>query len=359
MTPETPTIRWLLRDSASVPGPGRLLGELCDRLVLEGLSIESGLLTVAGHDPMVSQTRVRWQREGGHVVEEVVLHGMALEPTSRDADCFRYSFPGTDNEIEWRSGRPSGFRKKERAHLDDICLVMAAPLQVVVGRVLTRSLLQTYLGRRSADKVLSGAVRRGVGEVIEAVVWISDLRDFTLLSEVLPAAEVITMLNDYCGRLVGAIQPFGGEVLKFIGDGLLAIFPLSARGEKAACDSAIAAVRAARVGMARLDAERLSDQKPQLPFGVGLHLGAVVYGNIGAPNRLDFTAIGPAVNAASRIEALCRPLACSVLISQEVATRCTAQLVSMGRHSLRSTAHAIELFTFPELAPDRAPSSSV
>jgi adenylate cyclase len=317
MTPETPTIGWLLREGAFVPSPGRLLGELCDRLLLEGQSIESARLTIAGHDPMVSQTRLRWQREGGRVVAEVLLHGMTLKPTSRDADSFRYVFPGTDHEIEWCADRPGGFRKKEQAYLDEVCLIMAAPLQVVIGRGLVRSLLQTYLGRRSADKVLSGAVHRGIGEVIEAVVWISDLRDFTLLSETLPAVEVIATLNAYCARLVGAIQPFGGEVLKFIGDGLLAIFPLSARGEKVACDAAVAAVRAARVGMARLDAERRRDQKPPLPFGVGLHLGAVVYGNIGAPDRLDFTAIGPAVNAASRIEGLCRPLACPVLISQD------------------------------------------
>ena len=192
-------------------------------------------------------------------------------------------------------------------------------------------------------------MRRGIGEVIEAVVWISDLRDFSLLSEALPPDQVITALNDCCARLVGAIHPYGGEVLKFIGDGLLAIFPLAAGGENVACEAAIAAVRAARHGMARLDSDRIGAGLPPLPFGIGLHLGAVVYGNIGAADRLDFTAIGPAVNVASRIEGLCRSLACPVLISNAVATRCTTSLTAVGLHALRGIAQPIELFTLPEL----------
>ncbi len=139
-------------------------------------------------------------------------------------------------------------------------------------------------------------------------------------------------------------------MLRFIGDGLLAIFPLTARGERAACDSAIAATRAAREGMARLDAERQSLSLPPLPFGIGLHLGAVVDGNIGAPDRLDFTAIGPAVNVASRIEGLCRPLRCAVLISGEVAARCGLELAGLGCHALRGTVEPLPLFTLPELA---------
>jgi class 3 adenylate cyclase len=183
---------------------------------------------------------------------------------------------------------------------------MAAALQAVVEKEISRSLLQAYLGRRVADRVLNGTIRRGTGEVIDAVVWVSDLRDFTRLSETLSSSQLIMALNDCCARLVGAIQPFGGEVLKFIGDGLLAIFPVSPKGEGAACNAALSAVRAARDGMARLDRERLNMNLPPLPFGVGLHLGPLVYGNIGAPDRLDFTAIGPAVNVASRIEGLCK-----------------------------------------------------
>ncbi|HXZ87297.1 MAG TPA: adenylate/guanylate cyclase domain-containing protein [Candidatus Binataceae bacterium] len=326
-----------------------MLAELCNRLVAEGVPITGAILTVTSLDPVVARTRMRWEREGGRVLEEVLLHGMATGATAAESNSQRSAVPGTDYEIEWRSERARGFANEQRAYLDAVSVVMSAPLQVVVGRGLTRGLLQAYLGRRSAEKVLSGAVRRGIGETIEAVVWVSDLRDFTLLSETVSSDQIITALNDCCARLVGAIHPFGGEVLKFIGDGLLAIFPLAARGERAACDAAIAAVRAARQGMALLDAERIRVGLPALPFGVGLHLGAVVYGNIGAPDRLDFTAIGPTVNAASRIEGLCRSLGYPVLISEEVAGRCGSGLAPVGRYPLRGTARPVELFTLPEL----------
>ena len=347
--PGTPAINWLLRESTSVSGPGALLGELCNRLVAEGVPIEGAILTLTSLDPVVARTRLRWNREGGRVLEEVLLHGMAAVGAAAESNSLRSAVPGTEYEIEWRTGPAGGFANDQRAYLDAVGVVMAAPLQVVVGRGLTRNLLQAYLGRRSAETVLSGAVRRGIGETIEAVIWVSDLRDFTLLSEALSSDQIITALNDCCGRLVGAIQPFGGEVLKFIGDGLLAIFPLAVRGERAACDGAISAVRAARQGMALLDAERIRVGLPPLPFGVGLHLGAVVYGNIGAPDRLDFTAIGPAVNAASRIEGLCRALGYPVLISKDVAGRCGSSLARVGRHPLRGSARPVELFTLPDL----------
>jgi adenylate cyclase len=347
----TPAIDWLLREGPSMVTPGSLLGELAGRLAAEGLPISSASLNVASLDPMVSRSRLLWQRESGRVIEEVLLHGMVPEAGQNDGECVRFGFAGTDHEIEWRAVSAASFSAQQRDYLDVVGLVMGPALQAVIGRGVTRGLLQAYLGRRSADKVLSGAVRRGAGEVIDAVVWISDLREFTALSEALRHDQIITALNDCCARLVGAIQPFGGEVLKFIGDGLLAIFPLAPRGERAACDAAVAALRAARQGMARLDAERLGFGLPPLPFGIGLHLGAVVYGNIGSPDRLDFTAIGPAVNVASRIESLCRPLACPVLISEDVATRCGTSLAPLGQHSLRGSAQPVALFTLPELVP--------
>ncbi len=352
--PSTDAVDWLLRSAIHAPAPGILLNELCGRLVKEGLPIASAVLGIASLDPLISETRLRWQSNGGRVVEEVMLHGMAAPNSSGESDAPRLSFAVANHHLEWRSERRTGFTEEERAYLDAVCLAMAAPLQVVVERGVTRGILQAYLGRRSAEKVLSGSVRRGVGEVIEAVVWVSDLRDFTLLSESLTPAQVITALNDCCARLVGAIQPLGGEVLKFIGDGLLAVFPLAELGERAACDAAITAVRAARAGMAQLDDERRRAGLCPLPFGVGLHLGAVTYGNIGAPDRLDFTAIGPAVNAASRIQGLCRSLACAVLISEAVATRCTANLAALGPQPLRGIARPLTLFTLPEFAPGSA-----
>jgi adenylate cyclase len=349
--PQTATIDWLLRSAAGVASPAMMLAEVCGRLIKEGLPIAAAVLSVASLDPLVARSRTRWRRSDGRVGEEIQFHGMAaVAERPSNAASLKFTLPGTEHQMELLPEGAVGFDEQTRDYLQATSLAMASPLQAVVERGIARSLLQAYLGRRSAERVLSGTIRRGTGEVIDAVVWISDLRDFTQLSETLDSAQVIAALNDCCARLVGAIQPFGGEVLKFIGDGLLAIFPVSPRGESAACAAALAAVQAAREGMARLDRERNGANLPALPFGVGLHLGPVVYGNIGAPDRLDFTAIGTAVNVASRIEGLCKRLAYPVLISEAVAARCDASLASVGSHSIRGSATPIALFTLPELA---------
>lgn len=301
---------------------------------------------------MVARSRLRWRRNDGRVLAEVQFHGMSpVDEPSAQPVALRSTFPAT-HPVSWTVAEGTAeFDIDQRQYLEAVCLAMKAPLQAVVEREIARSLLRAYLGRRSSEKVLSGTILRGTGETIEAIVWLSDLRDFTRLSETHPLEEVIKALNDCCARLVGAIQPFGGEVLKFIGDGLLAIFPLAANGAKAACAAALAATRAARQGMARLDEERRRSGLPPLSFGLALHVGAVMYGNIGAPDRLDFTAIGPAVNVASRIQGFCRPLGCPVLVSEDFATRCTEPLTPLGRHQLRGVAEPIALFTIPELNP--------
>jgi adenylate cyclase len=346
----TPTIDWLLREGLAAGGPGALLGGVAERLAAEGLPLARATFSVTSLDPLLAECDFHW-RPGGRVVESPRFHGAgSVAPAARanSAAELTLAIAGTTHRVVWTA--TAGFDMAARAYLESVSLLLAAPLEVAVGRATTRGLLQAYLGRRSAARVLAGAARRGTGEVIDAVIWLSDLRDFTGLSDRLPADQVILALNDSCTRLVGAIQPLGGEVLKFIGDGLLAIFPLAERGAERAAAAALAAVRAARAGMARLDVERIAAGLPGLPFGVALHLGPVMYGNIGAPDRLDFTAIGPAVNRASRIEALCRPLACPVLISREVAARCGADLAPLGRHGLRGSAESVELFTLPELA---------
>lgn len=354
----TETIRWLFSDGLNVATAGLLLAGICNRLINENLPLAGAMLNVGRLDPLVAASRFRWCADNGRVIEEVMLHGMSADPAaSIGADVHFSEIAGTGDRIEWRCANAAGFEAEERTYMDVVCLAMAAPLQLIVQRNVTRGLLRAYLGHRSAEKVLNGSVRRGVGEAIRAVVWISDLREFTRFSEESSPNEVIQALNDYCDRLVGAIQPLGGEVLKFVGDGLLAIFPLADHDEGSACAAAIAAVRASRAGMEALDADRIRAGLRPLPFGTGLHLGTVIFGNIGAPNRLDFTAIGPAVNVASRIEGACRSLNCPVLISSEVASRSAERLIALGAFSLRGIARPVELFTLPELAPnsDRRP----
>jgi adenylate cyclase len=349
--PSTEAIGWLLRSGAGAATVVSLLGGLCECLVKEGIPLAGARLTVSSLDPMVAQRQLSWRRSDARVTEEIHFHGMAaVIGEAADSANLTLTLSSPRHQIEFLAERSDGFETKTRQYLNTIALAMTPALQAVVEKEISRSLLQAYLGRRVADRVLNGTIRRGTGEVIDAVMWISDLRDFTQLSETLSSSQLITALNDCCARLVGAIQPFGGEVLKFIGDGLLAIFPVAPKGKSAACNAALAAVRAARNGMARLDVERLALKLPPLPFGVALHLGPVVYGNIGAPDRLDFTAIGPAVNVASRIEGLCKELDCPVLISHAVASSCTIPLVAMGTYPLRGSASPVALYTFPEMA---------
>jgi class 3 adenylate cyclase len=158
---------------------------------------------------------------------------------------------------------------------------------------------------------------------------------------------MIAVLDAWFDRVAGAIHAFGGEVLKFIGDGVLAIFPVTgAPGE--ACEAALRAVVAARAGMSHLDAARQAQGLPPLRFGAALHLGEILWGNIGAADRLDFTAIGPAVNLVSRLEGLCRPLGRSILISGALAAATTTPLVALGEHRLRGIAAPCAVFTLPD-----------
>ena len=191
-------------------------------------------------------------------------------------------------------------------------------------------------------------MRRGVGETVRAALLCADLRGFTALSEAAPPAAVIAALDAWFDRIAGAVHAFGGEVLKFIGDGMLAIFPVAGDSPGAACDAALSAVAAARAGMAHLDAERRRQGLPPLPFGAAVHLGEILWGNIGAADRLDFTAIGPAVNLVSRLEGLCRPLDRAVLVSGAAAAEARAPLIPLGTHELRGIASPCAVFTVPE-----------
>ena len=224
----------------------------------------------------------------------------------------------------------------------------AAPLAVLAARATLTAALDAYLGRRSAARVLAGPLRRDIGETIQAALLFADLRGFTALSESHPPSAVIAALNAWFDRIAGPVHAFGGEVLKFIGDGLLAIFPVVGGAPREACVAALRAVSAARVGMAHLDEARREQGLPPLAFGAALHLGEMLWGNIGAADRLDFTAIGPAVNLVSRLEGLCRPLGKTVLVSGTLAAESGMPLIPLGTHALRGIASPCAVFTVPE-----------
>jgi class 3 adenylate cyclase len=224
----------------------------------------------------------------------------------------------------------------------------AAPLAALTARATLTAALEAYLGRRSAARVLAGPLRRDIGETIQAALLYADLRGFTALSESNPPAAVIAALDAWFDRIAGPVHAFGGEVLKFIGDGVLAIFPVVGGAPRDACDAALRAVAAARAGMAHLDQARHQQGLPPLPFGAALHLGEMLWGNIGAADRLDFTAIGPAVNLVSRLEGLCRPLDKAVLVSGTFAAETAVPLIPLGTHALRGIASPCAVFTVPE-----------
>jgi len=216
---------------------------------------------------------------------------------------------------------------------------------------IAATLVETYLGRDAGRRVLQGRIARGVADRIGAVLWFSDLRDFTRITDTTAPEQIIPLLNDYAEAVISAIHEAGGEVLKLIGDGILAIFTADTPGF--ACRCALDAETRARERVNAVSEHRRCQGLPTTSAYLSLHAGDVFYGKIGSSDRLDFTVVGPAVNEASRIAGLCRSLKRNVLISSAFAAAAfeedSLRLISVGRHELRGVAHPQELFT---LGPD-------
>ena len=197
-----------------------------------------------------------------------------------------------------------------------------------------------------AAGVLTGSIERGSAEAIRAVIWFADLRGFTRLTDSLPRDVLVETLDDYLEAMAAPVHANNGQILKFMGDGLLATFDLTGRDQEAVCRDALAAAAELRAAIPGFNEERKGAGKPVMEFGLALHLGEVFYGNIGASDRLDFTVIGPAVNEASRIQALCKPLDRSILVSGtfQDAAGGTHELESLGLHELRGVREPQELY---------------
>jgi adenylate cyclase len=248
----------------------------------------------------------------------------------------------------WATTVPDGFSDGQIAALERIAPYLALAIKSVSLARMTATLMQTYLGRDAGQRVLGGRIVRGMTERIDAVVWFSDLRGFTRITDTAPE-QAIPLLNDYADAIVSAIHEHGGDVLKLIGDGTLAIF--TAEDRMHACDAALSAAIAARARVDELNRRRAAGGRPITDMYLGLHVGEVFYGNVGSRERLDFTVIGPAVNEASRIAAMCRSVDQPVLMSTAFADvgDMRRRLVSVGRYALRGVSHPQELFT---LDPD-------
>ena len=239
--------------------------------------------------------------------------------------------------------RPGGFSEREIADLAAVSQRLSVAADMNSQRQIAENVLKAYLGPQTGRKVLAGQIRRGSGESISAVLWSSDLRRFTQMSDQLPGERVIGILNDLFDLQAKAIVGHGGEILKFIGDGLLAIFPVANPDEAArVAGNALAAAQEA-LGVLRAGASQAGG--PPLEIVVALHYGTVIYGNVGAADRLDFTVIGPAVNLVSRIEAIAKSLDLPLIVSDDFARAYGGTLKSLGQHQLRGLDLPHELFT--------------
>lgn len=305
---------------------------------LEELRIGLGDTAALRRFPFLGELRDRGATDyyATRLVFDEVAEGHVLDPEN----------PPEGILISWVSDAEGGFTEAHLGTIRELLPTLGLALKSASNREMARDVVGTYLGADAGARVLSGEIQRGTVERIDAVIWFLDLQGFTKLSEQIEGVAMIEMLNAYFGEAVAAIDRQGGNVLKFMGDGLLAIF--DKRADAQAADNAVEAAVALRARVDRLNETRTEAGLPVTDFTLALHEGEVLYGNIGGEARLDFTVIGPAVNAAARIEGMCsqldRRLILSTPVAKSVKTR-TDELVSLGRYLLRGVNGPQELYT--------------
>jgi adenylate cyclase len=283
--------------------------------------------------------------EGDHVV----LHEMRAEGmTDYYAAPLVYS-TGLVSFFAFATTSPAGFSDADLERFDALVNLIAPLIEILNGRRVTLGLLDAFVGPRIGERILSGQVKRGDGERIEAAFWYSDLRGFTRLSEALEPAKLLRLLNDYFETCANAAAARGGEILQFIGDAVLIVFEIRRPAdEPAVCEAALDAAIDAFASVAVLNHQRRRAGDPEIAFGLGLHLGTVTHANVGAPYRLAFNVVGPAVNKTARIQAITKEAGIPLLMSQEFARLVRRPLRSAGRFDLRGVAGTQELFALPE-----------
>ncbi|WP_137390237.1 adenylate/guanylate cyclase domain-containing protein [Rhodoligotrophos defluvii] len=388
--------RWLVTASLSGRPEVELMRGFCDRCRSHGLPLSRGLIFIDTLHPIFEGRGVRWDEHGlseaelieygrtnegeaaanwrrtpfywllengkpdvqlrldgalpmpstmladlaaqGHVDYFACVHRLESETTIGEMDCV-YS--------HWTTRRPEGFSDIHIKALRNLVPALALAIKSAALAKIADTLAHVYLGRDAGQRVLSGRILRGVADPINAILWFSDLRGYTAISDSADPAELIPLLNDYAEAAITAICNAGGDVLKLIGDGVLAIF-----NEADASDAARAALRAEREfrnRIADLASRRTSEGRPTTTAYVALHSGTMFFGNIGSHERLDFTVVGPAVNEASRILSMCRSVDRDLLVSTEFQALldpvAQAQFVSVGRFALRGITRSQELFT--------------
>lgn len=383
--PDIDAVRdWILREGRLIPGTAEFLEELGGALNRAGLPLIRATLHTRTLHPQVRATIWLWRRgargsqlDREHGVEitaaylqspiRVIYDGAGAVRRRLEGPEAQLDFPvlnevkalgatdyvalpvrftgGVTAAATFASDRPGGFSIAELAGLDRLMPYLAMVLEVQAKTRVLTTLLDTYLGQHAGRRVLAGTIRRGDAEPIHAVLWYCDLRGSTELAHRLEPDLLIETLNVFFAAMGGAVEGAGGDILKFVGDAMLAIFPVEEpgfgplRARRALAAAAEAQARLAAVNEARREAGLMP-----LACGIALHVGDVYFGNIGAPTRLDFTVIGQAVNCAARIEGLCKELGEPLLISADLARQIDHPLRSRGSHLLRGMAEPVEVF---------------
>jgi adenylate cyclase len=378
-------VQWFTDEAFHITSPWRLVLEACRQFVAAGVPLQQFSAFVYMLHPNFFGVAHRWDRATGKVKSTLgrldilasdafkrspvhVIYGGAAAIRRRferpgfepdfavlkdyiDAGATDYVMmaleftDGARHCVSMTTDRPGGFTNDELRLIDGLVPYMARLTEIQSNRYLARTLLDTYVGPDAGEAILTGNIRRGSAETIHAVIWMCDLRDFTRFSETLPRDELIGLLNAYFQCVGTPIRERGGEILKFIGDAMLAIFRV-ASPEAAAedCRKAAEAVSDARLQLEELNTRRVAAGNPALRCGIALHIGDVSYGNIGTADRLDFTVIGPAVNLAARLTSLCGEIGETAVLSAAVARASQLHVESLGRHTLKGIAGAQEVF---------------
>lgn len=391
-TTDNPFVQWLINDSWKATSAADFVARLANALVAADFPIWRLRLLVRTLNPQLFANTYTWQQNVEGIEEYQATHVGLQSAEYRDSPFapiiageggIRRRLEGPDPKLDFpilkdlvaegatdyvampvkfsdglinililTSDRPGGFATEELGQLYEVLPALGRQLEAYAQRISSLTLLRTYLGRDAGERVMDGLVKRGDGEEVHSVLWISDLRDSTALANSLSRVAYLAALNQYFDCVAGAVIENGGEVLKFIGDAVLAIFPIDDRNDlhPQACVNALSAVRDASKAIEDINKERGALSEPPLRYGTALHRGDITYGNVGTMKRLDFTVIGTAVNEASRIEALCKELGAPVLMSSAFAKSVSSGLISMGTHSLRGIRGEQEVFALPDSA---------
>jgi adenylate cyclase len=378
-------VDWILVESSRTMNGAALFDSLCWRLVGQGVPLWRANLSIATLHPQILGIGFRWWRDRGVTQEFRVKHGMerhsdylqspmrrviedgvtvrhrlerespALEqfPLLKELRaagatdyfaCPMHLFVGRHRVVTWATDRPGGFTDEHTAAIEAVLPALALVVESKTLQRMSANLLDTYLGHTIGHHILSGEIFRGQGRQLRAALMAVDMRSFTAIADRMPGEELIRMLDDYFDAIAASVHGQGGEILKFVGDGVLAIFEPTGRSEQ---DAVVAALAAGEETLRRIDTannNRAAVGQELIGLGIGLHLGDVIYGNVGAVDRLDFTTIGPAVNLVCRLEGLTKVLGRPLLVSESFAQAYGGPLQSLGPQPVRGLSAPQEVF---------------